>query len=132
MESAGYCGIAATPTKNSRAAPRFTEVCYLLLYGELPTCDQLEEFRRELTYHTLIHEDMKKFFEGYPPSANPMATLSSMISALSTYHPVADDEEDLGLNIIRLLAKAKTIAALAYKKSIGQPFSYPDNDSAST
>jgi citrate synthase len=108
-------------------AAQFTEVCYLLLYGALPNREQLDDFRERLTYHTLIHEDMKKFFEGYPRSAHPMAILSSMVSALSTYYPVANAEEDPDLNIIRLLAKAKTIAAFAYKKSIGHPFSYPIN-----
>jgi citrate synthase len=108
-------------------AAQFTEVCYLLLYGALPNREQLDDFRERLTYHTLIHEDMKKFFEGYPQSAHPMAILSSMVSALSTYYPVANAEEDPDLNIIRLLAKAKTIAAFAYKKSIGHPFSYPIN-----
>lgn len=116
------------PIEDLARGARFTEVCYLLLNGELPNREQLDGFREQLTYHTLIHEDMKKFFEGYPPSAHPMAILSSMVSALSTYYPVASAEEDADLNIIRLLAKAKTIAAFAYKKSIGQPFSYPRNE----
>jgi citrate synthase len=105
----------------------FSEVAYLLIYGELPTQTQLTEFRKKLTYHSMIHEDMKKFFEGFPPSAHPMAILSSMVASLSTYYPETD-EEDLDRNTIRLLAKAKTIAAYAYKKSIGQPFVYPRND----
>ncbi|MBT4865903.1 MAG: citrate synthase [Planctomycetaceae bacterium] len=106
---------------------RFVDVCYLLIYGELPNKDELDKFRQELTYHTLIHEDMKKFFEGYPPTAHPMAILSSMVASLATYYPeLSEDENDL--NIVRLLAKAKTIAAYAYKKSIGQPFMYPSND----
>ena len=90
---------------------RFTEVCYLLIYGELPDRPTLDEFRRQLTYHSLIHEDMKKFFEGYPPSAHPMAILSSMVVALSSYYPSNTADEDLDLNILRLLAKAKTIAS---------------------
>jgi len=106
---------------------RFTEVCYLLIYGELPDRRTLDEFRRQLTYHSLIHEDMKKFFEGYPPSAHPMAILSSMVVALSSYYPSNTADEDLDLNILRLLAKAKTIAAYSYKKSNGQPFIYPKN-----
>jgi len=103
----------------------FPEVCYLLIHGELPSASQLSEFREALTYHSLIHEDMKKFFEGYPPSAHPMAILSSMVASLSSYYPDCDDE---GENIVRLLAKVKTIAAYAYKKSIGQPTVYPRND----
>ncbi|MFQ5843656.1 MAG: citrate synthase [Planctomycetota bacterium] len=106
----------------------FVEICYLLLYGDLPTQSQLDEFRRSLVYHTLLHEDMKKFFEGYPPTAHPMAILSSMVSSLSTYYPPARTEDDLNLNIARLIGKAKTIAAFSYKKSIGQPFIYPRND----
>jgi citrate synthase len=116
------------PIEELAGGARFTEVCYLLLYGTLPDGSQLSDFRDRLTYHTLIHEDMKKFFEGYPPASHPMAILSSMVSALSTYYPVASPEEDLELNVIRLLAKAKTIAAFAYKKNIGQPFSYPRNE----
>ena len=105
----------------------FVEVCYLLVFGELPTSGQLEEFSDALTRHTLLHEDMKKFFEGYSSSAHPMVILSSMVASLSTYYPPTTDET-LDLNILRLLAKAKTIAAFSYKKSIGQPFIYPRND----
>ena len=107
---------------------RFTEVCYLLIHGHLPNQVELDGFRHLLTYHSMIHEDMKKFFEGYSHSAHPMAILSSMVSALSTYYPITASDADIDLNIIRLLAKAKTVAAFAYKKSIGQPFSYPKND----
>jgi citrate synthase len=105
----------------------FVEVAYLLIYGELPTPAQLTDFAQKLTYHSLLHEDMKKFFEGYPPTAHPMAILSSMVASLSTYYP-DDERENLGLNIVRLLAKSKTIAAFSYKKTIGQPFIYPKND----
>ncbi|MAS36838.1 MAG: citrate (Si)-synthase [Anaerolineaceae bacterium] len=106
----------------------FVEVCYLLINGELPTQDELADFQHRLTYHTLIHEDMKKFFEGYPPSAHPMAIMAAMAVSLSAYYPDLEDPEGIDLNIIRLLAKFKTIAAFAYKKSIGQPFIYPRND----
>ncbi|MEO1365579.1 MAG: citrate synthase [Acidobacteriota bacterium] len=106
----------------------FPEVCYLLLHGELPNAEQLKEFEYGLTYHSMIHEDMKKFFEGYPPTAHPMAILSSMIASLSAYYPGANEEENVDLNIVRLLAKAITIASFSYKKSIGQPFMYPRND----
>ncbi|MEL6525123.1 MAG: citrate synthase [Chloroflexota bacterium] len=106
----------------------FVEVCYLMIYGELPTEDQLKKFEHALTYHTLLHEDMKKFFEGYPPSAHPMAILSAMTVSLSAYYPDLMDPDIVDLNIIRLLAKIKTLAAFAYKKSIGQPYVYPRND----
>ncbi|KAB2966214.1 MAG: citrate synthase [Thermoanaerobaculia bacterium] len=103
---------------------RFTEVAYLLIYGRLPAPAELGEWREKLTRHSLLHEDMKKFFEGFPATAHPMAMLSAMVASLSTYYP---DSADLDLNIVRLLAKAKTIAAFSYKKSIGQPFMYPLN-----
>ena len=104
----------------------FIEVAYLLIYGHLPTRSELDAFAEGLTRHSLLHEDMKKFFEGYPPDAHPMAILSSMISSLATYY--SDTEEDTDLNIVRLISKIKTISAFSYKKSIGQPFIYPRND----
>jgi citrate synthase len=105
----------------------FSEVSYLLIYGDLPNRQQLVDWRRKLTYHSMIHEDMKKFFEGFPPTAHPMAILSAMVSSLSTYY--ADDpRSEPDQNIVRLLAKLKTIAAYAYKKSIGQPMIYPRNE----
>jgi citrate synthase len=103
---------------------RFTEVAFLLIYGHLPNVAELAQWREKLTRHSLLHEDMKKFFEGFPATAHPMAMLSAMVASLSTYYP---DDQDLDLNIVRLLAKAKTIAAFSYKKSIGQPFMYPLN-----
>ncbi|MBZ0275082.1 MAG: citrate synthase [Anaerolineae bacterium] len=106
----------------------FVEVCYLLIYGELPNQEQLAQFQHDLTYHTLLHEDMKKFFEGFPPSAHPMAILASMVISLSAYYPSTNDPENINLNIVRLIAKIKTLAAFAYKKSIGQPYVYPRND----
>ena len=116
------------PIEQIAESARFTEVCYLLIYGELPTRQQLDDFRKSLTLHSLLHEDMKKFFEGYPATAHPMAILSSMVASLSAYYPQATKGEDVELNIVRLLAKAKTIAAFSYKKSIGQPFMYPQNN----
>ena len=104
----------------------FPEVCYLVIYGELPDQQQLANFAEQLTRHSLIHDDMKKFFEGYPPGAHPMAILSAMVASLSTYYPELEEDDDL--NVIRLLAKAKTIAAYAYKKSIGQPYIYPRDE----
>ena len=105
----------------------FSEVMYLLLYGDLPNQAKLDSFNKELTYHSLIHEDMKRFFDGYPMNAHPMGVLASTVAALSTFYP-ARVEGDTELNIIRLLAKVKTLAAFAYKKSIGQPLIYPKNN----
>jgi citrate synthase len=108
----------------------FIEVSYLLIHGELPTSDQLATFENNIRRHTLLHEDMKRFFEGFPADAHPMPVLSSAVSALSTfYEGFLDpfDQEDFELSTYRLLAKLPTIAAYAYKKSVGQPFLYPDN-----
>src|SRR6201991_5115660 len=114
------------PIEQVAERARFTEVCYLLIYGERPNTEQLKQFREKMNRHTLIHEDMKKFYEGYPPGAHPMAVMSAMVSSLSTFYK--ETEETLDLNILRILAKAKTLAAFAYKKSGGQPFVYPRND----
>jgi citrate synthase len=116
------------PIEDLAANSNFTEVSYLLIYGHLPSNKELERFQFDITHHTLIHEDMKKFFEGFPPSAHPMGILSAMVSSLSAYYPDAYNPDNYDLNIIRLLAKLKTIAAFSYKKSIGQPFVYPRND----
>ena len=124
----GLLAYRGYPIEQLAEKSSFVEVCYLLIYGHLPTSQQLEDFKHELTHHTLIHEDMKKFFEGYPPSAHPMAIMSAMLVSLSAYYPESDNAELMNLNIVRLLAKAKTIAAYSYKKSIGQPYIYPRND----
>ncbi|WP_298181192.1 citrate synthase [Saccharomonospora sp.] len=108
----------------------FIEVSYLLIYGELPTKEQLEKFSSRINRHTLLHEDLKRFFDGFPRDAHPMPVLSSAVSALSTFYQDSlnpFDSESVELSTIRLLAKVPTIAAYAYKKSIGQPFLYPDN-----
>lgn len=125
---AGVLRYRGYPIEQIAEDASFPEICYLLLFGELPTRDELERFEHTLTYHTLIHEDMKKFFEGFPTQAHPMAILSSMVSSLSAYYPHHATDEDDDLNAIRLLAKLPTIAAYSYKKSIGQPFVYPRND----
>jgi citrate synthase len=114
------------PIEEIATRARFTEVCYLLIYGNRPSRGQLADFRNQITRHTLLHEDMKKFYEGYPSGAHPMAIMAAMFASLSTFYPEHDDE--IELNIIRVLAKSKTLAAFAYKKSIGQPFIYPCND----
>jgi citrate synthase len=108
----------------------FLEVSYLLIYGELPTTGQLTEFSGKIRRHTLLHEDLKRFFEGFPRDAHPMPVLSSAVSALSTFYQDSldlFDQDQVELSTIRLLAKLPTIAAYAYKKSMGQPFLYPDN-----
>jgi citrate synthase len=122
---AGILRYRGYPIEELAGQARFTEVCYLLIYGKLPDQQELQKFEQRLTYHTLLHEDMKKFYEGFPASAHPMAMLSSMISSLSAYYP---DEVDVDLHIARLLAKSATIAAFSYKKNVGQPFIYPRND----
>ena len=108
----------------------FLETSYLLIYGELPTAVELSAFEKRVREHTLLHEDFKAFFNGFPRDAHPMPVLSSSVSALSTFYqdsldPLDPDEVEI--STIRLLAKLPTIAAYAYKKSIGQPFLYPDN-----
>ncbi len=109
----------------------FIEVAYLLIFGELPNVAQLTRWRNLLTRHSLIHEDMKHFFDGFPSTAHPMAVLSAMVCSLSTYYPEEVDfanKEQLEITYARLISKIRTIAAFAYKKSIGQPFVYPRND----
>jgi len=108
----------------------YLEVAWLLLYGELPTADQLGEFDEKIRRHTLLHEDLKHFFSALPHTAHPMSVLSSAVSALSTYYEDSSDPNDLDhveLTMVRLLAKLPVIAAYAHKKSIGQAFLYPDN-----
>ena len=108
----------------------FLEVSYLLIYGELPTPAELEEFSTRISNHTLLHEDLRRFFDGFPRDAHPMAVLSSAVSALSTFYQDSLDPFDpqqVEISTIRLLAKMPTIAAYAYKKSVGQPYLYPDN-----
>ena len=108
----------------------FLEVAYLLIYGELPSTEQYETFAERIRRHTLIHEDLKRFFNALPSHAHPMSVLSSAVNALSTYYESSldvHDPEAVELNTIRLLAKIPVLAAYAHKKSIGQAFLYPDN-----
>ncbi len=106
----------------------FVETSYLLIYGKLPTKDERKKFSTMLTRHSLIHEDMLHFFSGYPPTSHPMAVLSAMVTSLSAYYPDSLDRNSaVDLHITRLLSKVRTIAAFAYKKSIGQPLMYPKN-----
>jgi len=109
----------------------FMEVSYLLLYGELPNTDQLNAFRSNLRRHTMLHEDMRSFYNGFPRDAHPMAILSSVVGALSTFYQDSLDPRDpkqVEISVFRLMAKLPTIAAFSYKKSIGQPFVYPQNN----
>lgn len=109
----------------------FVEVCYLLLHGELPNAELIDDFRTDLRQHSMLHEDMRKFFDGFQHAAHPMAILSSVIHALSTFYADSLDvrnPDHVHRCSMRLLAKAPTIAAYAHKKSIGQPYVYPDND----
>ncbi len=122
-----YRGI---PIEQLAEKSTFVETAYLLIYGSLPNDVQLTEWSEKLTRHSLLHEDMKHFFEGFSPSAHPMAILSAMVAALSSYYPDsldADNIEHRDITIARLASKVRTIAAFAYKKSIGQPFVYPKN-----
>lgn len=113
------------PIEQLAEGSSFVEVSYLLIYGRLPNRAELTAFRERLTRHTMLHEDMKRFYDGFPRDAHPMATLSAAVNTLSTFYQDEDNNEDL--SIFRLLAKAPTIAAFSYKKSIGQPFVYPTN-----
>jgi citrate synthase len=109
----------------------FLEVSYLLLYGVLPTSAQLTEFTEKVTKHTLLDEDFKTFFSAFPRNAHPMAVLSSAVSALSSFYPQdldPHDDDEVDISVIRLLAKLPTLAAYFYKRSIGQPYLYPDNN----
>jgi citrate synthase len=127
---AGILRYRGYPIEELAAKSSFAEVSYLLIYGHLPSADELAAFTSQISRHTLLHEDLKRFFDGFPRDAHPMPVLSSAVSALSTFYqdpqdPAADD--DIDLTTIRLLAKLPTIAAYAYKKSVGQPLLYPDN-----
>ncbi len=107
----------------------FLETSYLLLFGKLPTATELGKFTEDIKRHTMLHEDIKNFYDGFPRDAHPMAILASVVCSLSTfYQDESGSEDELRYrNIIRLMAKLPTIAAFAYKKSIGQPFIYPEN-----
>jgi citrate synthase len=128
---AGVLRYRGYPIEQLAERSSFLEVAYLLINGELPTIDELTTFKNEITQHTLLHEDVKNFYRGFPRDAHPMAMLSSVVSALSTFYQDSHnpfDENQRNLSTIRLLAKLPTIAAYAYKKSVGHPFVYPRND----
>jgi citrate synthase len=119
------------PIEHLAEKSTFIEVAYLLIYGELPTIAQLDKFSNSITRHTLIHEDMKRFYEAYPAKAHPMGVVASITCSLSTFYPESLNpnrgEEAIDLTIVRLLAKFSTIAAWAYKNSVGHPVIYPRN-----
>lgn len=110
----------------------FIEVAYLIIYGELPSQEKLDSFQNSITKHTLVHEDMKQFFEAYPAKAHPMGVLASMVCSLSTFYPESLEpnrsEASRDLTIHRLLAKLPTLAAWSYKNAMRHPFMYPQND----
>jgi citrate synthase len=108
----------------------FLETSYLLIYGHLPSASELSKFTEDIGKHTMVHEDLRRFFDGFPRDAHPMPVLSSAVSALSTFYQDSLDPFDarqVEISTIRLMAKIPTLAAYAYKKTIGQPSRYPDN-----
>jgi citrate synthase len=121
----GILSYRGYPIEQLAEKASFIEVSYLLIYGELPNAEQLEYFSESITHHTLVHEDMKRFFEAFPTNAHPMGILSSMISSLSTFYPESQNPnrsiEDIDLTIHRLIAKLPTLAAQAHKNSMGHP-----------
>jgi len=127
---AGILRYRGYPIDQLAAQSTFVEVSYLLIYGALPTAAQLSDFTEQLRVHTLLHEDLKNFFDGFPSDAHPMPVLSSAVSALSTFYQDSldpFDEKQVEISTIRLLAKVPTIAAYALRKSLGEPLLYPDN-----
>jgi len=127
---AGILRYRGYPIEQLAEQSTFLETSYLLIYGELPTPAELDDFDVRIRRHTLLHEDLRSFFQGFPRDAHPMPVLSSAVSALSTFYQDSldpFDAEQVEMSTVRLMAKLPTIAAYAYKKSIGQPFLYPDN-----
>ena len=118
------------PIEQLAEKSNFLEVSYLLIYGELPTNNELNDFEYNVKQHTLLHEDVRHIYQAFPKDAHPMAILSSIVCALSTFYPdfSATDSDAVDLAIWRLMGKLPTIAAWSYKKNIGQPFVYPINE----
>jgi len=118
------------PIEQLAEGSTFLETSYLLIYGELPSPVQLAKFQNDISQHTMVHEDLRRFFDGFPRDAHPMPVLSSAVSALSTFYQDSldpFDERHVEISTIRLMAKLPTLAAYAHKKTIGQPYMYPDN-----
>ena len=127
---AGILRYRGYPIEQLAQQSSFLETSYLLIYGTLPSAEELDTFKRDIRMHTMLHEDLRRFFDGFPRDAHPMAVLSSAVSALSTFYQDSldpFDERQVQISTIRLLAKVPTIAAYAHKKAVGQPFMYPEN-----
>jgi citrate synthase len=125
LEYRGY------PIEQLAEQSSYLEVAYLLVHGQLPTGSQLDEWRWDITHHTWIHENLKKFLDTFHHDAHPMGMLVSAVAALSTFYPEAKngaDAENRRLQIVRLIAKMPTLAAFAYRHGLGMPYAYPDND----
>jgi citrate synthase len=125
LEYRGY------PIEQLAEQSTYLEVAYLLVHGQLPNQAQLEEWTHEITIHTFVHENVKKFMEGYRYDAHPMGMLCSSVAALSTFYPDAPQIKDENIrysHVIRLIAKMPTLAAFAFRHNMGQPYVYPDND----
>ena len=127
---AGILRYRGYPIEQVAKNSTYLEVAWLLIYGNLPSASELADFDERIRRHTLLHEDLRRFFDALPHSAHPMSVLSSAVSALSTYYEdelSVHDPEKIELSVVRLLAKLPVIAAYAHKKSLGQAFLYPDN-----
>jgi citrate synthase len=127
---AGILRYRGYPIEELAERSSFLETSYLLIYGELPTAAALAEFAERVSLHTLLHEEMRQLFNGFPRDAHPMAVLSAGVSALSTFYQDSldpFDRDQVEISTVRLLAKLPTISSYAFKKSIGQPLLYPDN-----
>ena len=128
---AGILRYRGYPIEQLAANSTFLETSYLLMKGQLPTATELAKFEGDILHHTMVHEDLRRFFDGFPRDAHPMPVLSSAVSALSTFYQDSLDPFDprhVEISTIRLMAKVPTLAAYAHKKTIGQPYMYPDNN----
>ena len=119
------------PIEQLADSSSFLEVSHLLIYGELPSPGELQDFQQKVTTHTLVHEDFKKILDGFPSTSHPMGVLSSLVTALTAFYPKSTDsnrsDDEINLSIIRIIAKMPTFAAWAFKNKVGQPVVYPNN-----
>ena len=125
---AGVLRYRGYPIEELAEKSSFLEIAWLLIHGELPTRDELDAFKNDITRHTMLHEDFRKFYGALPKNAHPMPVCAAAVGALATFYQEPETESKIKSSIIRLLAKMPTIAASSYKHSIGQPFMYPRND----